>query len=120
VKLKVKLSRRQITVLVVAVLAVAALLMSRSRAADEAGGGGLDQAANRACADFAAGYPRARSTTSRLQLADKVMVSSQRTDNTPIARRAADLGGSADDGTAAWTSAAGALTAACRDAGWRP
>jgi hypothetical protein len=115
VKLKVKLGRRQIIPLVVIVVALGALLVSRSHQDPQPGG--LDGAANRACSDFAAGYPRARTKVARLSLADKVMTSSNRSENALISKRAAEMGRSAGESDARWTASADALTAACRDAG---
>lgn len=117
-KLKVKLGRRQIAVIAVIGLAIAALLFSKSR--EDPQPGKLDADANSACSTFAAGYPRARSMTARLALADKVMAFSGRTDNATISKRAAEMGRSADGDNAAWKASADALTAACADAGWKP
>jgi hypothetical protein len=117
VKLKFKLNRRLIAVVAIVLVGLFGLLAHRSTGS----GGGtakLDGAAEQACSDFAAGYSRARTTAARLRLADKVMASSQHSDNDEVAKRAAEMGRSADDGTAAWRAGAGALTKACRDAGW--
>jgi hypothetical protein len=120
VKLKLKLSRRQLIALGVAVLVVVALLFSRANG-DDAGQGPdpLDTAASQACSDFDAGYADARTKTARLALADKVMQSTGESENDQIADRAAELGRSAGDGGAEWKTSAGALTTACRDAGWK-
>jgi hypothetical protein len=115
VKLKVKLGRRQIIPLVVIAVAICALLVSRS-ARDEQPAG-LDADASRACSDFAAGYPHARTKVARLSLADKVMASSGKTRNALISKRAAEMGRSAGDSDARWKASADALTVACRDAG---
>ena len=117
VKLKVKMGRRQITILVVVALAIFALVVSRSKEDEKAGV--LDDAANRACSTFAAGYPRAKTKTARLGLADRVMVDSGRTDNAAISKRAAELGRNADADNATWKASAAALTGACREAGWK-
>jgi len=117
VKLKLKLSKRQMMVPAILALAAGGLTMSRS-VADQPHGG-VDGPARTACRDFAAGYPQARTKTARLALADRVTASSGRTGNTAIAQRAAEMGRSADDDGGAWRSAAQALTTACRDAGVR-
>ncbi|WP_306214793.1 hypothetical protein [Actinoplanes sp. RD1] len=119
-KLKLKLSRQQLIVLGIAVLVVVALLFSRANGDDAAQGPGpLDAAAGQACTDFDAGYPDARTKTARLALADKVMQSTGKSENDQIAERAAELGRSAGDGGTEWKTSAGALTTACRDAGWK-
>lgn len=115
-KLKVKLGRRQVVLLVAAVLVIGALLAGR--AADEPPATGLDDAADRACSDFAAGNPRARTRAARLALADRVAPSARRTGNTTIEQRAAELGRRATGTAADWKAGADALTGACRDAGW--
>jgi predicted transcriptional regulator len=119
VALKLKLNKRQITIGLVVALALIALLVSR---AGRDGGtdtpGTLDDWARQACDDFAAGYPKARTDTTRLALADKVVASSARTDNDAIGKRAAEMGHAADEGNAAWKRSATALTTACRNAGW--
>ena len=104
------------TVAAVVALAVVALLVGRAH--HPAGPEPMDAAAHRACSDFAAGYPRAHSEAARLALADKVTASSSRSDNRAIARRATEMGSSANEDDAAWEASADALTAACRDAGW--
>ena len=116
-KLKVKFGRRQLVWLAVAVLVVVALVVGRSSKDEQHKG--LDAAAGRACSDFAAGVARAKTKPARLSLADKVMASSNRTENTLISKRAAAMGRSADDGNASWKASADALTSACRDAGWK-
>jgi hypothetical protein len=113
----IKLSKRQMMIPIVAALAVGGLMVSRSAHDDSPGS--LDDAANRACSDFAAGYPRARTKTARLALADRVTASSGRTGNKQISQRAVEVGRTADDGSTAWQDSAQALTTACRDAGWR-
>lgn len=117
VKLKLKLSKRQMMIPLIAALAIAGLMMSRG-ASQDTSPGSLDDAANRACSDFAAGYPQARNKTARLALADRVTASSGRTDNRQISQRAVEVGRTADDGSTAWRTSADALTTACRDAGW--
>jgi hypothetical protein len=120
VALKFKPSKRTITIALVAALAVCALLVSRARSGDDTGNAGvLDDAANRACSTFAAGYGKAKSDTSRLALADRVTSESARTDNKTIRKRASDLGVNADEGTTKWKASASTLTKACRDAGWK-
>nr|WP_296072681.1 hypothetical protein [uncultured Actinoplanes sp.] len=116
-KLKLKLSKRQMMVPAILAVAAGGLMMSRS-VADQPRGG-VDGPARTACSDFAAGYAQARTKTARLALADRVTASSGRTANTAIAQRAAEMGRSADDDGEAWRSAARALTTACRDAGVR-
>ena len=120
-KLKLKLNKRQIAIAVVAALAVFVLLFARGGGSDDSpqDQGVLDSAANQACTDFADGYPRARTSTARLALADKVTTSSARSDNDAIAKRAAELGHNADEGTSAWRTSAAALSDACRTAGWK-
>jgi hypothetical protein len=117
VKLNLKLSKRQMMIPIIAALAVGGLVMSRSAHDDTAGS--LDDAANRACSDFASGYPQARTKTARLALADRVTASSGRTDNRQISQRAVQVGRTADDGNTAWRDSAQALTTACHDAGWQ-
>ncbi|NMO53465.1 hypothetical protein HH310_20040 [Actinoplanes sp. TBRC 11911] len=116
-KLNLKLSKRPMMIAAVAVLAMGAVMVSRSSHDDSAGS--LDDAANRACSDFAAGYPQARTKTARLALADRVTASSGRTGNRQISQRAVDVGRTADDGSTAWRDSAEALTTACRAAGWQ-
>lgn len=116
-KLKIKLSKRQMMIPLIAGLAVAGLMLSRGTSQDDSPGS-LDDAANRACSDFAAGYPQAKTTSSRLALADRVTASSGRTDNKQISQRAVEVGRTADDGSTAWRTSADALATACRDAGW--
>lgn len=114
---KFKLNKRSLVIAVVAVLALWALLASRS--GDDQQAAPLDSAADRACTDFAAGYPRARTEAARLTLADKVAASSAKTGNDAIADRAAAMGRSADESDAAWRASGDALLDACRTAGWR-
>ncbi|MET0422286.1 MAG: hypothetical protein ABW046_00330 [Actinoplanes sp.] len=117
--LKLKLNKRQITIAAVVALALVALLISRAGNDDDSNTPGtLDDWARQACADFAAGYPKARTDTTRLALADKVTASSARTDNDTIYQRASEMGSAADEGNAAWKQSATALTDACRNAGW--
>jgi hypothetical protein len=117
VKLKLKLNKRYLVIAVVAVLALWAVLVGRGGDGDVQAAP-LDAAADRACSDFAAGYPRARTEAGRLSLADKVAASSARTGNDGIADRAAQVGRSADESAAEWRSSADALLEACRAAGW--
>ena len=117
--MKLKLARKQIAVLAVAGLAVVALLVSR--AGDDGVGSGaqpLDNAAVRACDDFAAGAARARSDSARLTLADKVTASAAESDNDAVRTRALELGRNADEGNAAWRTSGNALTQACEQSGW--
>jgi len=118
VKLNLKLNKRQLIIAALAALAVFGLMSNRSTPGAQPGT--LDDAANRACSDFAHGYPGARTGTARLALADRVTASSARSGNGLIARRAAELGRSANDGDADWRVSADAFTGACRDAGWPP
>ena len=99
----------------VAVVAVAvlALMVSRGRGGDS-GPEAIDAHARQACADFAAGYPKARSKTARLALADKVTANSSKSENDEIRKRAAAMGASANDSDAEWRAAGDALTTACR------
>jgi hypothetical protein len=119
VKLKFKPSRTTIIIVVVAVAAVAWGLL----AGDPDGGAGpqpgtLDDAARQACADFAAGRDAADSKAPRLSLADNVLASTRRTDNSRIADSASALGRKANDSDQEWTEAADGFAAACKDAGW--
>ncbi|MFI5844038.1 hypothetical protein ACIA8K_30510 [Catenuloplanes sp. NPDC051500] len=118
-KLKFKPSRTTIILVVVAVAAVAwGLLSSR---AEEGGGqpaGTLDDPARQACTDFAAGRDAADSKGPRLSLADNVLASTRRTDNSRIADSASALGRNANDSDQEWTESADAFAAACKDAGW--
>ncbi|WP_250008525.1 hypothetical protein [Actinoplanes sp. M2I2] len=121
-KLKLKMGRKQIAALVIAVLVVFALLVNRAGGGgtdDEPAAGTLDNGAVRACDDFAAGSSRARSETTRLALADKVTASATESDNDAVRARAMELGRNADEGNAAWRTSSNALTQACEDAGWR-
>jgi hypothetical protein len=106
------------TIMAVVALVIVAFMVSNSRK-DSEKAAVLDAPATQACADFAAGYPKAESKTERLALADKVTASSGKTDNQQIQQKAADMGAAAGDGGAKWKSSADALTAACRDAGWK-
>ncbi|AGL14326.1 hypothetical protein [Actinoplanes sp. N902-109] len=117
--MKLKLNRRQLVIGAVIVLVViAALFASRAKSAGTTAGV-LDDAATRACSDFAAGYSDARTKTARLALADRVMESTMKTDNDAIADRAAELGRKANDSNADWKSSADALRTACENAGWK-
>ena len=119
-KLKVKLSRRQLAAGGVAALAVIALLVGRgSHSGDGKVDTTMDAPARQACGDFAAGYRRATTKTARLALADKVTGNSGRSSNDTIARRALEMGDAADGTTPEWQTSANALTKACKDAGWK-
>jgi hypothetical protein len=113
-----KLGRPQIIALVIAGLVVFALIAGRGADSGDAGPGVLDNAAVRACDDFAAGQASARSNSARLSLADKVTTSAVKSDNDPVRNRAMELGRTADEGNTAWRTASDAFTQACRDAGW--
>ncbi len=113
---KVKLNKRVLVIGLIAVLGLFALVAGRSDDTPEAGT--LDAAADQACTEFALGYPRARSSTARLSLADQVTASSQKSDNDAIRDRANAVGRSADETNAEWEASADALTEACRAAGW--
>ncbi|GAB7044151.1 hypothetical protein JCM9533A_80020 [Catenuloplanes niger JCM 9533] len=117
VKLKFKPSRQMVIILVVAAAAVAwGLLAGRSPQSSEPGT--LDDAARQACADFAAGRDAADSKGPRLALADNVMASARRTDNSRIADSASALGRKANNSDREWDEAADGLATACADAGW--
>jgi len=88
------------------------------RAAQQPGPGRLDSAVAQACEDFAAGYDAADTKTTRLALSDQVNKSSAESDNAAVAAKAVALGASADEGSAAWHTAAQDFAQACRDAGW--
>ncbi|MEU4240626.1 hypothetical protein [Actinoplanes sp. NPDC026619] len=111
--MKLKLSKRTITAVVVAGIAVLALVVSR-KGGDAGGPEAIDAPAHQACADFAAGYPKAKSKALRLSLADKVTANSSRSENNVIRKRAAEMGAAAGDGAAKWKTAADALTSACK------
>ena len=116
--MKVKLDKR--TWIIVGVIVVALLIAwsaTRSRTGAQEPGR-LDEAAARACSDFADGYERARTKTARLALADRVSQSSGDTENEAIGDRATAIGRSADEGGDAWERDGDALTDACRAAGW--
>ncbi|MCO8271403.1 hypothetical protein M1L60_12435 [Actinoplanes sp. TRM 88003] len=114
-----KVGKKQIIVLVIAVLVVFALVTAnRSDDPGEQEAGSLDNGAVVACDDFAAGSARARSDSTRLALADKVTASAAKSDNDAVRTRAMELGRSADEGNAAWRTASNALTDACAAAGW--
>ncbi|MBL7261800.1 hypothetical protein [Paractinoplanes lichenicola] len=117
-KLKFKLGRPQIIALVIAGLAVVALIASRGGDGGDQGPGTLDNAAVRACDQFAAGQGAARSNSARLSLADKVTAEAAKSDNDPVRTRSMELGRNADEGNAAWRTASGNLTRACQEAGW--
>ncbi|MFD0525166.1 hypothetical protein [Paractinoplanes durhamensis] len=74
----------------------------------------IDAAAHQACADFAAGYPKAKSKASRLTLADKVTANSSKSDNDEIRRRATAMGAAAGDSDPEWKTAGDALATACK------
>jgi len=114
---KLSLNKRQVVIAGgVAAVVLVGLAVGRSSRDEQVGK--LDGPATQACADFAEGYPAARGKTARLALADKVSTSVAGSDNEAIADRVGAMGRSANDGDAAWKSAADALTRACRDAGW--
>ena len=116
--MKVKLTKQ--TWIIAGVVLVALLIAwSSTRSSPGAQGPGrLDEAAARACSDFADGFGQARSKTARLALADKVNQSSAETENDAIEDRATAIGRSAGDGGEAWERDGDALTDACRAAGW--
>jgi hypothetical protein len=114
---KLSLGKRQV-VIAGGVVAVVLLGLVVARASQDDQAVPLDNPASAACSDFADGYPKARSGAARLALADKVSKSVAGTDNTIIADRVAAVGDKANEGNAAWKSAADDLTRACRDAGW--
>ncbi|MEU7908616.1 hypothetical protein [Actinoplanes sp. NPDC049118] len=110
-------NKRQIVLVAgVAVLILGGLAVGR--AARDEGPGTLDDAATRACEDFAAGVDDARTKTERLALADKVNKSSAESDNEAISEKAAAMGRSANGSTREWQAGADGFTQACRDAGW--
>ncbi len=117
-KLKFKLGKVQIAALVIAGLVILALLLSRSGNGGSSGDNTLDNAAVKACDDFAAGSAAARSQTARLGLADKVTASATRSDNDAVRDRAMELGRNADETNAVWRTSATAFSQACTDAGW--
>ncbi|WP_157240267.1 hypothetical protein [Catenuloplanes japonicus] len=116
-KLKFKPSR---TTIIIAVVAVAAVAWGLTSGGDPAGQspGTLDDPARQACTDFAAGRDAADSKGPRLSLADNVLASTRRTDNSRIADSASALGRKANDSDQEWTEAADGFAAACKDAGW--
>ena len=117
VKLNFKPSR---TTIIVAVVAVAAVAWGLTAGGDPQNDtpGPLDDAARQACADFAAGRDAADSKGPRLSLADNVMASARRTDNSRIADSASALGRKANNSNQEWSEAADGLATACKDAGW--
>jgi hypothetical protein len=114
---KLSLNKRQL-VLAGIVVAVVLVGLAVGRSSRDGAAGKLDAPAAKACTDFADGYRAARGKTARLALADKVSQSAAGSDNEAITDRVGAVGRSANDGDAAWKSAADALTRACRDAGW--
>ncbi|WP_310369752.1 hypothetical protein [Catenuloplanes atrovinosus] len=116
-KLKFKPSRQMVIILVIAAAAVAWGLLA-GRSPEGAEPGPLDDAARQACTDFANGRDDADDKRTRLSLADQVMASARRTDNSRIADSASALGRNANDSDQEWTDSADALAAACKDAGW--
>lgn len=110
--MKLKLSKRQIIVAAVAVVAVFAVMAGRGNDDDQPEG--IDAPARQACTDFAAGYPKATSKTARLSLADEVTANSSKSENDLIRKRAAEMGAAAGDSDADWKAAGDALTAACQ------
>ena len=115
---KFKLDKRSLVIGLVVVLGLFALTIGRASDGDTPETGTLDAAADQACTEFARGYPRARSSTARLALADQVTASSQKSDNRAIRERAAVAGRNADETDAAWEASADEFTQACRAAGW--
>lgn len=117
VKLKFKPSR---TTIILAVIVAAALAWGLTAGGDAENDspGTLDDPARQACTDFAAGRDAADSKGPRLSLADNVMASARRTDNSKIADSASALGRKANNSDQEWTEAADGLATACRDAGW--
>lgn len=112
-----KLGRWQLILLVAVVVVVAALVVHRSRSSTPSGPGTMDSHATQACTDFAHGYAKARSKSSRLSLADKVTASSARSDNRTIRDKAMAIGRDADD-TAHWRAAGSDFLDACHAAGF--
>jgi hypothetical protein len=117
VKFKLKLGRWQLILLIAVVVVVAALLVHRSKSSGPSGAGTMDSHATQACGDFSDGYPKARSKSARLSLADKVTASSAKSDNGTIRDKAMAIGRNADDNTH-WKASATALLDACHDAGF--
>ncbi|MEV6844885.1 hypothetical protein [Actinoplanes sp. NPDC051411] len=116
-KFKLKLGRWQLILLIAVVAVVAALLVHRSKSSGTSGPGTMDSHAAQACGDFSDGYPKAKTKSSRLSLADKVTASSARSDNATIRDKAMAIGRNADDSTD-WKASATALLDACHDAGF--
>lgn len=114
-KLNLKLNKRQLIIAAVAALAVFGLMSNRSAPAAEPGT--LDDAAGRACTVFADGYAQARTETARLALADRVTAAAARSGHQLIAKRAADLGDSANESDAGWKASADAFASACGNTG---
>ena len=115
---KFKLNKRTLVISLVVVLALFALTVGRSGDGDTQQAGTLDAAGDQACTEFTRGYPKARSSTARLRLADQVTASSQKSDNSAIRERAAATGRSADETNAEWEASADEFIQACRAAGW--
>lgn len=115
--MKLSLNKRQVVIAGV-VVAVVLVGLAVGRSSRDEPAGRLDAPATQACGDFADGYRAARGKTARLALADKVSTSVAGSENQAIVDRVGAVGRSANDGDAAWKSAADALTQACRDAGW--
>lgn len=105
--------------LVIAAVAVMIVLVlgNRDRAEEPQAAGPLDDAAKQTCDSFAEDYPKAKSRTARLALADRTLAASARTENDAIGRRAGELGRNSDDDTT-WKTAATTLLDACKGAGW--
>ncbi|GAA1602298.1 hypothetical protein GCM10009828_030980 [Actinoplanes couchii] len=105
--------------LVIAAVAVAIVLVmgNRKKSEEPAVAGPLDDAARTTCDSFAKEYPKAKSRTARLRLADRTLAASARTENDAIGRRSGELGRNADD-DATWKAAANTLIDACKGAGW--
>jgi hypothetical protein len=117
VKFKLKLGRWQLILLIAAVVAVAALLVHRSRSSAPAGPGTMDSHASQACTDFAHGYSKATTKPARLSLADKVTASSAKSDNRTIRDKAMAIGRNADD-TTHWRASGSDFLDACHGAGF--
>jgi hypothetical protein len=117
VKLKLKLGRWQLILVIAVVVVVAALLVHRSKSSGPSGAGELDSHAAQACGDFSDGYPKARTKSARLSLADKVTSSSAKSDNATIRDKAMAIGRNTDDNSH-WKASATDLLDACHQAGF--
>jgi hypothetical protein len=118
VKFKLKFGRLQWILVIAVVVVVAALLVHRSKSSGPSGPGMMDSHASQACGDFSDGYPKAKTKSARLSLADKVTGSSSKSDNGTIRDKAMAIGRNADDNRQ-WKTSATALLDACRDAGFK-